>query len=172
MRWVSIYISRPRKNDWLDLFNKANAVEQLRFYRTVSSHLESISPIHLNNIPNLGTARTGILVQEDHYLTLPATERAVPREIHQNNGEIRYNVDQLANPDSFYFWPGGIWKNDCFLLGEMASVHNVGFTVAIVKKIRYVMSKTFDFQGAYWIGPECQRLYSHFNITTDYRYPI
>ena len=139
----------------------------------MSSHLESISFIHLNNIPNLGTARTGILVQEDHYLTLPATERAVPREIHQNNGEIRYNVDSIGQSQLVLFLARR-YLEERLLSSRRNGVRspNVGFTVAIVKKIRYVMSKTFDFQGAYWIGPECQRLYSHFNITTDYRYPI
>jgi hypothetical protein len=159
------------RNDWVELFRQANADEPLRFYRTTVSDLESITPMRLEDIPDLGIARTGILVQEDYYLALPATERVFAREIRQNDGVIRYEVDQLTNPDSLNFWPGGLWKNDFYVFGEMSSVHKSGVCADVVKKMRRIMRKTFEYSGIFWIGPECRRLYSHCTFTYDFRTP-
>ena len=159
------------RNDWIELFGKANGDEILRFYASSTSSEEAGIPMRLELLPDLGTAKTGILVQETAYLAIPTTQRVVHREIHQHNGEIRHAVDQLTNSDSFSFRPGGLWANNFFLIGEMSSVYKVGVAADVVKRMRRILRKTFDFRGIYWIGPECQCLYSHCTFTLDYRYP-
>ena len=159
------------KNDWIELFARANGGEQLRFYANKAAQLDSIVPLYLNDIPNLGHAQSGIQVQEPCYLALPATEPVVPREIRQTNGVIRYSIDQPTNPDSFSFWPCGLWKDDWFIISEMNSAHQVGRSLDVVKKMRSIMRRTFEYNDLCWIGPECRRLYSRRAITTDYRYP-
>ena len=165
-----IHIAATR-NDWIELFSKIDGDEILQLYASEASNVESIIPTRLADVPELGIARTGILVQEPYYLAIPVTGRIVPREIHQDDGLIRYAVDQLTNHDSFSFRPGGLWKNDYYVIGEMSSVHNAGVASEVVKKMRKIMRKTFKFGGIYWISPECQRLYSHCTFTMDYRYP-
>lgn len=159
------------REDWIGLLGEVNGGELLQFYPMVAPSREDIAPVRLENLPGLGTAKSGILVQEESYLALPATERAVPREIRQNNGDIRYVLDQLTHPDSLIFRPGGLWQSDCYLIGEIASLHDFGLAVKAAKKLKSVVKKRFYFREAYWIGPECHSLYPHCTFTTDCRYP-
>src|SRR5919202_710799 len=114
------------RQDWIDLFSRGSADELLRFYLVFAADLESLNPMRIIDIPNLGIAKTGRLVQEVPFIALPATEQPAPREIRQNDGIIRYVMDHGTNLDSFILRPGGTWQNDVYIVGEISSLAKSG----------------------------------------------
>ena len=70
-------------------------------------------------IDKLGTALAGQQPQERYFLvTDPATEvKLAP--IPQRKGGVRYEVAQDDNPESIVFQPGGLFGEQCLIVGEM-----------------------------------------------------
>jgi len=157
------------REDWIDLFFESNIIELLNFYPMSTNALEDVASLRIDEVPNLGVAEFGALVQENSYLVLPANEPPAPREIHLNSGGIRYAFDQLINPDSLIMTPGGLWKNNCYVVGEVSSLHNTGISVTVPKKIRSVLRKKYRYSDGYWVGPKCIDQYSYCKFDADCR---
>jgi hypothetical protein len=158
------------RNDWIRLLKEARGEDLLRFYAMTAPERDQLAPMRLEEIQGLGIARFGILVQEASYLALPATEPPIPEEILLNRGGRRHALDQRNNPDSFILRPGGLWKEDCYLIGEISSLHSVGLAFDVSRKIKNALRRTCQSRSIYWVAPECLERYSHCAFTADCRF--
>ena len=76
----------------------------------------------LRNSADLGRVPHGDPNQSAGYLVadrrVPIAARAVP----QRRGGVKYAIDQVANPKSIVFWPGGVFGENCLIAGEVGTV--------------------------------------------------
>ena len=157
------------RNDWINLFRSVEGNEVLHFYRSVAHTSAEIIPYRLEDLPRLGAAKFGLLVQEDYFLAIPFTNDVRPRKIEQRDGNIRYAIDQQENSDSFVFRPGGLW-NEYFVIREISSLYGSGFCAEVARKMKTQIRRTaYQNKTIYRVGPECQQVYSNLTFTTDYR---
>lgn len=105
-------------------------------------------------IPNLGQAPSGHAISEPTFLVLRRTTTLVIREVPQQLGGVKFAIDQLLNPDSTVFWPGGLFARDALISGRIATN---GMTDA-ARQLQQVMIRTvtkgFRKVRAFWLGPE------------------
>jgi hypothetical protein len=110
-------------------------------------------------IPNLGIASAASAVGCDRYLVYETSTKLLLRtvtETDRDNRPIRtsYRLDQLHNPDTIVFQPGGVWKGDTLLHG---SVSTVPWSNEATKKIRarfqYAIRKHFASIRGYYVAP-------------------
>jgi hypothetical protein len=103
-------------------------------------------------IPNLGISATESASSGRSFLV---TGRAVPMEVRPIKGPagIRYSLDQLGNPDSVTFSPGGRWGEDVVLNGRVATVSNSQFAQELMKLFNRSFKKQFFKVKAYYVGP-------------------
>jgi hypothetical protein len=74
-------------------------------------------------------------------------------------GEVRYALDQLKNPQSVSFLPGGIFeKKNVLVCGHIGTASNDPKSVGLYKAFVTAITKGFERIGAYRVGPEAVRL--------------
>jgi len=104
-------------------------------------------------IPNLGKANADSSAACEAFLVC---ERETPihlRVLQGSNGD-RVCVDQLANPDSVEFKPGGIWNEDVVLHGRIATASESQMSQALMKRFQAAAKKTFSKVKAFYVGPK------------------
>lgn len=109
-------------------------------------------------IPNLGKASADSASSCDGFLVC---ERETPvnlRHLQGINGEQRVLVDQLVNPDSVEFTPGGIWNEDVVLHGRIATASDSEISKALMKRFQTAIKKTFSKVKAFYVGPKALAL--------------
>ncbi len=107
-------------------------------------------------IPSLGKASADSTVGCDTFLVC---ERATPINLRTagRNGE-RVCVDQLINPDSVGFTPGGLWNEDVVLYGRIATASESQVSQALMKRFQVAIRKTFARVQYYYVGPKALAL--------------
>lgn len=103
-------------------------------------------------IPHLGEADTSSTSSSSSFLVAPIDSVVKPRRIETNDG-IRFAVDQLVNPDSVTFTPGGVWGRDIVLHGRVATASESGVSQQLMKQFQSVIRKRFTKVKAFWLGP-------------------
>jgi hypothetical protein len=101
-------------------------------------------------IPNLGKANADSAVACETFLVC---ERGTSVNLRTVQGE-RVCVDQLANPDSVEFTPGGMWNQDVVLNGRIATASESPISQALMKRFRAAVKKTFSKVKAFYVGPK------------------
>jgi len=92
------------------------------------------------------------------YLVTVHDSRVVVRSVPQLSGEVKYAVDQLANPDSVTLVCGNICGTEILLPGEVGTVHSGSVAVETQRAFASAIGKGFQHIGSYWVGPEAARL--------------
>jgi hypothetical protein len=105
-------------------------------------------------IPNLGKASADSTAACEAFLVC---EGDTPVNLRNVQGE-RVCVDQLANPDSVEFRPGGIWNEDVVLHGRIATVSDSEISKALMKRFQAAVKKTFSKVKAFYVGPKALAL--------------
>jgi hypothetical protein len=141
------------KADLLPLF--ALVGEGLQYVRTgiyPSSVPETFSSGLL--IPNLGIANNESAISCDNFLVSDENIRIVPRSISPFNGLDQFAFDQLNNPNTITFSPGGIWDNDILLHGRISTMSEDKSAVRIMKLFSSAIRKLSTKIKAFYVGPE------------------
>jgi hypothetical protein len=107
-------------------------------------------------IPNLGTATADSAVACDGFLVCDR-ETAINLRTVGKQGE-RVCVDQLVNPDTVTFTPGGIWDDDVVLSGSIGTASESEVSQALMKRFHAAMNKTFKKVKGYHVGPKALTL--------------
>lgn len=105
-------------------------------------------------IPRLGQASFASAVGCDKFLV---TQRVVPIEVETlalSAGGTRYLVDQLMNPDTVVFAPGGVWDNTILLYGGVTTVSDSVLAQHLMKRFSSAIKKRFSRVGPYLVGPQ------------------
>jgi hypothetical protein len=150
-------------------------IEYTRFGHTTLLPPECFSSAA--QIPHLGTASHSSAVACEKFLVCYAetairpeqlktlTKEDVNRSIITNKeslrpfvGVDRYAIDQLLNPDTICFAPGGIWKGGILLRGGIDTASQSEYSLALMKKFRTVIKMSFVKIAAFYVGPEALML--------------
>jgi len=109
-------------------------------------------------IPTLGRATGDSAVLCDAYLVVAREEKIAIREIRQNAGGTRHAVDQLINPRSIVFQPGGVRDGGVIIHGRAATTAQSKEAKEIFSLFRKWLKKSFEKRRAFYVGPAAMRL--------------
>jgi hypothetical protein len=145
-----------------DILLILNAVEQkgpLRYVRM--DHFTN--PVYESfargaEIPNLGKASAASAISCDSFLISESTVTTQVRPIKTAAGVERFCVDQLVNPDTVTFTPGGIWNEDILLHGRIATVSESQASQELMKRFRIALNKDFTKIKSFLVGPKALTL--------------
>ena len=110
------------------------------------------------DIPDLGQATNESAVGCRKYLVIPQEAEAVVRKMNRTVGGIGYFIDQLENPVSVVFSPGGLFGKAVLLYGRVDTVSQGKEAQSMKGKFEYRMKKHFSKRGAYYVGSEAEQL--------------
>jgi hypothetical protein len=117
-------------------------------------------------IPNLGSASAESAINCESYLVaLHGTSLSV-RSRSTAAGADRYFVDQLVNPDTITFTPGGIWHETVLLHGRVATISESGPSRDLMKAFSAVIRKQFSKVKAYHLGSNARKFLEQGNRLT------
>jgi hypothetical protein len=108
-------------------------------------------------IPNLGKATAESSAACEAFLVCEQKTPIDLRAFHGSAGE-RVCVDQLTNPDSVVFTPGGVWNEDIVLHGRVATASESRISQALMKRFQAPTKRTFSKVKAFYVGPKALRL--------------
>jgi hypothetical protein len=100
------------------------------------------------DIPNLGTATADSSAACESFLV---SEGSVNLRQAGKNGE-RVCVDQLINPDSVEFKPGGLWNENVVIQGRIATASQSQISQALMKRFQVAVKRVFSKVGSYYVG--------------------
>ncbi len=113
----------------------------------------------LTDWDGLGKNTTGNHITGECFLVVRMTTKLSVERVPQKDGGIRYGIDQLLNPDSITFLPGGIYDDQRILVcGHIGTASTTAASVALYKAFVKYVTKGFDRVGSYRVGPEALRL--------------
>ena len=110
------------------------------------------------DIPHLGRATAESASSSQAFLV---TERDLPinvRFLKTATGIERCLIDQLINPDTVTFLPGGLWKQDVLLYGRVATVSDTLIAKELMKRFQGPIRKQFTKIGMFWVGSRALEL--------------
>jgi hypothetical protein len=158
------------------LFESGTRVKYVRFGTVTKLPPESFGTAA--EIPNLGNANHPSAVGCHKFLVCDAKEMIRPRrlktltELDVNQtafvvderplmaliGVDRFAIDQLDNPDTITFTPGGVWKEDILLHGGIGTASQSKTSEALMKRFRTIVKKAFVKVQAFYVGPQAFEL--------------
>jgi hypothetical protein len=109
-------------------------------------------------IPNLGSATKDSASACDEYLVVLKDQPVKVRTLRGSDDALRYLVDQLSNPGTVTFAPGGIWSDDVILHGRVATVYDDKNSQTLMETFSKEIRRSFRKVKAYWIGPQAEAL--------------
>ena len=104
-------------------------------------------------ITNLGTATAD---QSNGCISFLVCEPVTPIELRRFriiDGSERVCIDQLINPDSVTFTPGGIWNTDVVLNGRIATASESKVSQILMKRFHAAVKRTCSKVRAFYVGP-------------------
>ncbi|HZZ71865.1 MAG TPA: hypothetical protein VFE24_06400, partial [Pirellulales bacterium] len=104
-------------------------------------------------IRNLGKAKVPSATGCNRFLVC---ESGMSINLESFNGKTskRVLIDQLINPDTVTFAPGGAWDDDVILSGRVATVSTTPIAQALMRRFKNAIKKTFTKVRAYYVGPQ------------------
>lgn len=156
-------------------------MKQLLFYATrddslrVLTNIEKCSPVKYvrmgqekkaeptyyassDVIPGLGLATTESASTSAEYLVVMRKSFVEPRHVRLTGGSNFYLFDQLVNPQSISFSPGGLWNETVLLHGRVATVSDHTDSRSLFRMFASEFRRAFVKVKAYWVGSEALHL--------------
>lgn len=112
------------------------------------------------SIPDLGYARAGDQVRESRYLVQYKDVPIEVRPIPQRSGYTRYAIDQLQNPASVVFQPGGSYGDSVIIAGSLGTATTDEQSLALFRSFATRLKSSFTKVQSFWVGPAAQDLWS------------
>lgn len=145
------------REDLLPIFAEVESRGPLRYAR-FGRYSEPRFSVYSSGaeIPNLSVATSGnggatyLVYEPPTSLTL---RKIIEKDRYQKPMGESYDLDQLHNPDTVAFDPGGLWRGEILLYG---SVGTVPWSNESVKKLRarfqYIIRKRFKRVASYYVA--------------------
>lgn len=125
-------------------------------YARYGSYLTPVFPAFDSGLelPLLGVASSDSAVSCDAYVVVSRGVEVIPREIQRSDGVRRYAVDQLLNPQSITFHPGGLRSPGALLHGRVATAATTAESRRLLGRFNRALKKSFRKVAAFYVGPE------------------
>jgi len=155
MKQIHFFALREDLLAMLELVETKGPLKYVRMGNFASHEIAGISVFNRGaDIPNLGKATADSWVACDSYLVCERETRVNQRSLRDMDGGERVCVDQLVNPNSVTFIPGGIWNEDVVLNGRIATASDSRISDALMKRFQAAVKKTFCKVRAFHVGPK------------------
>ncbi len=159
MKHILFYATKEDLVPLLEVVDSKGAVKYVRTGNFPKDMFESsFSSFNTGaEIPNLGKASAD---SSSACATFLVCERGTPINLQTIQGinMERICVDQLVNPDSVTFTPGGVWNEDVVLHGRVATVSDSQISQALMKRFQSAIKKNFSKVRAFYVGPKAAEL--------------
>lgn len=146
------------KGDLLPVLEAVERQEPLTYIRMGQTATSSYERYRSGaEIPDLGTARTDSASSADSFLVTRRNALIQVRPIRRADS-VHYAIDQLLNPHSIVFAPGGTWHGEIILNGRVATVSDSAPARDLMKRFNSAFSARFYRVKAFLVGPEALAL--------------
>lgn len=109
---------------------------------------------------------------EQSYLVSSRELPTEVRAVQQRGGGIKYVIDQLVNPKTIVFRPGGLGGDRCLISGQLGTVSSDPISVRIFQLFTREVKKKFAKIKSFYVGKEAERLLnSGWRLTTSPKAP-
>jgi hypothetical protein len=153
---LHFYATRDDLIPWLASVERALPVDYVRMANSPVGTAQAYAMAA--DIPALGHASSPSAGTGERFLVVRKSHRVVVRRVAADDGRTRYCFDQLANPDSITFAPGGLYGTDVLLHGGVATASQSADSLALMKVFAKPLRASFRRIKAYWVGPEAEAL--------------
>lgn len=109
-------------------------------------------------LESLGRASQGNSTLCDQYLVLPRGAELKIRSVPQRKGGTKYAVDQLANPVSIIFQPGGRFGENALIVGSAGTASEHPESLALLRSFGQAVTRGFKKVRQYLVGTEALNL--------------
>jgi hypothetical protein len=106
------------------------------------------------DLPSLGKATSESAIASQSFLVCEPEVSVKIRPVALYSGGTNYHIDQLINPDTLVFTPGGVWTDEIVLYGRLATVSITQPAKSLMSRFRYQIKKQFVRVKAYYVGPK------------------
>ena len=117
-----------------------------------------VYPTH-SSIPSLGLAQSGDSNFEPTFLVLPLEASLKVRAVAQRRGGTKFAVDQLENPGTVAFKPGGRHGAAAVIAGMVGSVHSDDIATDLLKAFCQALTRHFTIMRSYSVGTNAKSLH-------------
>ncbi len=112
----------------------------------------------LLELENLGQATKGNQSLCERYLVMSSDVELRVRSVAQLSGGTRYAVDQLHNPRSAVFQPGGLFDESYLMCGHIGTASDHPVAVQLFRDFGRMVTHGFRKHRDYFVGPEAIKL--------------
>jgi hypothetical protein len=103
---------------------------------------------------SLGRAAGGNHSLCDEFLVLDVNAELKIRDVPQRLGAAKYAVDQLWNPVSICFRPGGLFGDEFLICGRIGTASDHPDAVQLFREFSRSITREFRKHRDYYVGPE------------------
>lgn len=139
----------------LQKFESSNAVQYIQ-----TGMFDDFSVTLFNSMFNyefLGYSISGDWNQLDSFLILPVGVKVNIREVPQKRGGLKYAIDQMQNPQSIVFKPGGILREGVIVAGSIGTISDHKYSILLYRNLSNQMKKEFSKIGNFHVGEDAKR---------------
>jgi len=152
---INIYALRQ---DLLDTLRQAESLVALKYVLMDSSQKPKQQVWYrAEDIPGLGECNGSQSNLCHSYLMTLKDLPIQARKIEQIDGTHRFAIDQLINPNSIIFIPGGKLNATIILAGTFGTASDSKISQGLMKQVSASVRKRFTKIHAYWVGPDALR---------------
>lgn len=142
------------KDDLLPLLEAVERHGPLKYIRTGIYREPTYDVAHRGaDLPSLGKATSESAITSQSFLVCEPVVRVKVRPVDLHSGGTNYHIDQLVNPDTVIFTPGGLWTEEILLYGRFATASLSGPAKHLMTRFRHQIKKHFVRVKAYHVGP-------------------
>lgn len=146
-----------------DIINVTHYIERFNqvYYLATGNqtHSDFAKCSSAESIESLGCADASSGIGCRSYLILPLGVESVVEQVIGSQGNKRFIVDQLENPNSVMFTPAGVLDRNFVLAGRVASVSSSKFSTKIMSHFLSAFKSQCVKSKSYWLGRQASDLY-------------
>lgn len=113
------------------------------------------------NIQGFGTSKFGKLVRDDSFLLSEPHLEIQIEPVPQNKGGIKYDISTPLNPKTLCLSPGGLFKNNTVISGELLKYSDEPEAKGMFKIFQREIKRQFKRhkECAYWLGKDATAMH-------------
>ena len=108
--------------------------------------------------PDLGHLAVGDINHAPGYLVASREIRIKVEPVPQRRGGVKYAVDQLANPTTIAFRPGGSFGERCLIAGQVGTTSDNSRSLELFQAFSKEVRNQFAKIKSFYVGKEAGRL--------------
>lgn len=147
------------KADLESLLRAVESKQQLQFLVTGLFDSPAVAPMQsLLAVRNLGRMDVGDPNHAAGYLVASRESSIEVRPVPQHRGGVKYAVDQLANPKTIAFRPGGSFGETCLIAGQAGTAYDNPSSLELFHTFSKEVRRQFTKIKSFYVGKEASEL--------------